>query len=592
MERNLVNLCIEAATESAAAVDKWRRQRRTLERMPFQLGEALLHRLARRRILFPSLLEVFKYSVAEIDLRGESRVDAEWMAYLGAFQYLSSLFLADCHKINDSALWCITGMISLKEVDLSRCSKITDGGVKHLLSIPALEKLSISETGVTADGVALLAALTNLLVLDLGGLPVTDSALGSLQVLTKLEHLDLWGSEVSNKGVTHLKLLPKLRFLSLAWTSVTELPNLSSLACLDMSNCTVTSLFEGNGRKAQLEKLVMHGATISDPYEVFQYVETNTLCFLDISNSSLDSFYFLSSMEAMSHLNLGDSSLVDNSVEHISYIGANLQYLDLCNTRISSKGIGALAGLVPNLETILLAGTLVDDTVILYLSMMPALKFINLSRTNVKGGLLHQEGNVPDEVPSLFVLKNLSHLEKLDLEEIQIKDIALGPLASLGRLSYLSLRTDSLTDASLDLASCVSELIHFSVRDALLTNAGIDSFVPPPKLEVLDLRGCWLLTKDCLLYFCQKHPQIKVRHELVTTLDKGNTCCLSPPRHIMSSKPKRKQKKLLMRIIESDEIFLDQRLKYSRDELLSMQFSSAAISTSNPPGNFIRHFKH
>ncbi|XP_073032657.1 uncharacterized protein [Primulina eburnea] len=591
MESNLVNLCIEAATESAAAVDKWRRQRRTLERMPFPLGEALLHRLVRRRILFPSLLEVFKYSVAEIDLRGENRVDAEWMAYLGAFQYLSSLSLADCHKINNSALWCITGMISLKEVDLSRCSKITDAGVKHLLSIPALEKLSISETGVTADGVALLASLTSLLVLDLGGLPVTDSALGSLQVLTKLELLDLWGSEVSNEGVIHLKHLPKLKILNLAWTGVTELPNLSSLACLNMSNCTILSLLEGIRHKAQLEKLIMHGAKITDAYEVFQYVETNTLSFLDISNCSLDSFCFLSSMEAMTHLNLGDSSLVDNSVEHIAYIGANLRYLNLCNTRISSEGIGALAGLVPILETILLAGTLVDDTAVLYISMMPSLKVIDLSRTNVKGGLIHHKDNVPDEVPLFSVLQNLSHLEKLDLEEIQIKDAALCPLSSFGRLSYLSLRTDSLTDACLYLASCVPKLIQFSVRDALLTNAGIDLFVPPPKLEVLDLRGCWLLTKDCLLSFCQKHPQIKVSHELVMTLDKGNSLYSSPPRDIMSSQPKRKQEKLSMPIIKPDEIFLDQRLKYSRDDLLSMRFSSASASTStstsSPQGNLI-----
>lgn len=57
-----------------------------------------------------SSLRVFKYSVEEINLRGESCVDAEWMAYLGAFRYLHSLILADCHKINNSALWSITGV--------------------------------------------------------------------------------------------------------------------------------------------------------------------------------------------------------------------------------------------------------------------------------------------------------------------------------------------------------------------------------------------------------------------------------------------------------------------------------------------------
>lgn len=45
-----------------------------------------------------------------VDLRGENAVDAEWIAYLGAFRCLSSLNLADCHRINSSALWALTGI--------------------------------------------------------------------------------------------------------------------------------------------------------------------------------------------------------------------------------------------------------------------------------------------------------------------------------------------------------------------------------------------------------------------------------------------------------------------------------------------------
>lgn len=56
---------------------------------------------------------VFKFSVENIDLRGESSVDAEWMAYIGAFHCLRSLILADCHRITSSALWPIIGMHSL-----------------------------------------------------------------------------------------------------------------------------------------------------------------------------------------------------------------------------------------------------------------------------------------------------------------------------------------------------------------------------------------------------------------------------------------------------------------------------------------------
>ena len=76
----------------------------------------------------------------------------------------------------------VSGMSSLKELDLSRCVKITDAGIKHVVSISHLEKLHLSRTGVTADGIMELSKLLNLSTLDLGGLPVSDAALCSLTV--------------------------------------------------------------------------------------------------------------------------------------------------------------------------------------------------------------------------------------------------------------------------------------------------------------------------------------------------------------------------------------------------------------------------
>lgn len=70
----------------------------------------------------------------------------------------------------------------MTELDLSRCLKVTDAGIKHLQSVVNLEKLWISQTGVTEAGISLLASLKKLSLLDLGGLPVTDHNLSSLQV--------------------------------------------------------------------------------------------------------------------------------------------------------------------------------------------------------------------------------------------------------------------------------------------------------------------------------------------------------------------------------------------------------------------------
>lgn len=58
-------------------------------------------------------VRVFKHSAEEVDVRDNGTVDAEWMAYLGAFRNLRYLNLADCHRITTSALWPIAGVVSI-----------------------------------------------------------------------------------------------------------------------------------------------------------------------------------------------------------------------------------------------------------------------------------------------------------------------------------------------------------------------------------------------------------------------------------------------------------------------------------------------
>ncbi|XP_040941537.1 receptor-like protein 53 isoform X5 [Gossypium hirsutum] len=576
-ESELIRRCIEAACQSKESVEKWRRQRRTLERLPSHLSQSLLRNLLRRRLLFPSLLEVFKYSVEEIDLRGENSVDAEWMAYLGAFRYLRLLNLGDCHRINNSAIWSIVGMTSLKEVDLSRCMKVTDAGVKHLISISTLEKLWISETGVTANGVALLASLKNLSVLDLGGLPVTDSALKSLQALTKLRYLDLWGSKISNQGALVLQRFPKLSFLNLAWTNVTRFPNLSALECLNMSNCTIDSILEGNGDKAPLLKLVCAGATFMNEAEAFLYIKTSSLSLLDVSKSSLSRFGILADMQMLEHLDLSSGTMGDDSVEMIVCIGANLKNLNLSSTRVSSVGIGILVGHVPKLENLSLSHTAIDDVALSYIGLMPSLKFINLSSTNIKGFIL-QPGTESHVDSTLTALQNLSYLESLNLEHTQVRDPDLHPLSSCKKLSHLSLKCASLTDATLHLLSSLPKLTTLHVCDAVLTTNGLDAFSPPTTLRVLDLMGCWLLTEDAISQFIKKHPQVEIRHEIVQNLSTEqqtiSNCLSTSQQSLKGPQWNKKQGNLPM-----PQFFVDQRLKYNREELLALQFSPLALQS-------------
>lgn len=569
LESPLVRLCIEAATQSADAVETWRRQRRTLERLPSQLAEALLHRLLSRRLLYPSLLEMFKYSVEKVDLRGESSVDAEWMAYLGAFHFLYSLNLSDCHRINSSALWSLSGMSYLKELDLSRCSKVNDAGIKHLLSIRTIETLCISETSVTTNGVTLLSSLKKLTKLDLGGLFITDIALESLQVLTNLQHLDLWGSDISNEGASILVKFPNLNFLNLAWTKVTVLPNLPSITCLNMSNCSIHSIFKGelNEKKAQLKKLTLSGTSFKDVTKAFSYIDPVFLSFLDLSNSSLRDLSFLPSMNALEYLDLSGNMIGDDSVEFIASIGANLETLNLSNTRVTSNGVGILSGHVLKLETISLSSTPIDDLAILYIAMMPSLKVVNMKGTNVTGLIQHTSSD--PEWDSLKSLENLNKLENLNLEETPLRDEGVSAISSFKQLTHLSLRSSFLTDASLHHLSSLPKLNTLSIRDAVLTNAGIDCFTPPPLLKKLDLTGCWLLTKDAILSFVERYPMIEIRHEVVCDFEeiKRTSPLQASVRRRFSSSPLKSEMTAV----------IDERLKYSRAELLSMQFASVSI---------------
>lgn len=213
-------------------------------------------------------------------------------------------------------------------------------------------------------------------------------------MLTKLQYLDLWGSKLTNKGASLLQNFPQLSFLNLAWTEVTKLPNMPSLECLNLSNCTVDAILEENEDKAPLKKITLTGATFVNEAEAFLYLETSFLSFIDLSNSSIGRFDFLPQLNGLEHLNLSSTLLGDDKVELIASIGATLRTLSLSNTRVSSAGLEILAGHLPNLEIFSLSGTLVNDNSIPYISTMPSLKVIDLSNTSIKGMYLSNDSNL------------------------------------------------------------------------------------------------------------------------------------------------------------------------------------------------------
>lgn len=158
-------------------------------------------------------------------------------------------------------------------------------------------------------------------------------------------------------------------------------------------------------------------------------------------------------------------------------------------------------------------------------------------------GFLQQERIHLDSLLSLTALQSLKQLERLNLEHTQVRDEALYPLSSFQELRYLSLKSASLADISLYYLSSIPKLTSLSVCDAVLTNYGLEMFKPPETLKLMDLRDCWLLTKDAIMSFCRIHPQIEVKHELVTIVpfDQNGLNHSSPSR--LTSRTKQAAKK-------------------------------------------------
>ena len=94
-----------------------------------------------------------------------------------------------------------------------------------------------------------------------------------------------------------------------------------------MSNCTIHSIFKGEGNKARLTQFVLAGALFKDVKDAFSYFDSSCLSFLDLSNSSLRDLYFLPCMHVLEYLDLSGNLIGDDSAEYIASVGANLNSL-------------------------------------------------------------------------------------------------------------------------------------------------------------------------------------------------------------------------------------------------------------------------
>jgi len=235
---------LEICVNSAASSNYWNVQRRTLERLPEHAADSLLAALlARKAINVAHQLELFKWSVSEVDLRGCSWVGAEHIAYLAEFIHLRRLLLARCTRLKDTALSPLPALSSsLRALDLSGCPNISSRALQAVSQLVQLQHLDLSETGIRPPlPPSCLQCLTGLTCLRLGGLAINDGVCSEIAALTGLRELSLWSADITDACGLQV-MLPALQHvtcLDLSWTPVTRLPALPALQVLSMQHCDI-----------------------------------------------------------------------------------------------------------------------------------------------------------------------------------------------------------------------------------------------------------------------------------------------------------------------------------------------------------------
>ncbi len=159
---------------------------------------------------------------------------------------VTSLSLDDS-DVTDEGLKFLADLPILKDLDLTRATKLTANGLKSLAQCKTLETLNVSETAVSAETIQTWAGLkalrelkicraklqltetakafqawTALRELDFTGTILDDASLVPLTTARNLESLNLTGSKLTDFGLRPLNKLSKLKKLYLS-----EIPTLT-----------------------------------------------------------------------------------------------------------------------------------------------------------------------------------------------------------------------------------------------------------------------------------------------------------------------------------------------------------------------------
>ena len=120
-------------------------------------------------------------------------------------------------QVTSEGMRHLVGLPNLSDLDLSECAGINDQAVPHFQQMPALTRLNLWFTLISDEGLAGLAQMPRLVWLNLDKTRITDAGLVHLTALPQLRWLHLGSNRITNQGVPTLSRLKQLDYLNVTY---------------------------------------------------------------------------------------------------------------------------------------------------------------------------------------------------------------------------------------------------------------------------------------------------------------------------------------------------------------------------------------
>ena len=262
--------------------------------------------------------------IVAVDLRGSWVYDSQ-LIELARLPKLQRLDLSHT-RISDEGMAYLKPAPAITDLNLYYAEQVTDQGLNAIKDWKHLKRLDVKGTRISDGALELISRhLTQLEALDIANTGITDNGLDDLITLVNLRALSLGRRRESDNEVELLRLLPTLTYLDLSGPPNAERPD-----TIDVSSH-------------------QSGAMRADLVRALAELKELRVLRLGHSNIDTDGLKTLRGLAHVTRLGLEGCHKVDDESASELAKWTSLKQLDLQDTKITASGLAALRKARPEL---------------------------------------------------------------------------------------------------------------------------------------------------------------------------------------------------------------------------------------------------